>query len=163
MSTASNTPGAVQEQPSPKALLKQLVAAASSGTAFDSFLHSHLAEDVRGAVAPRYLLNKPETIRRLTEVFAMAAGGNVTMVSGVEEGSSACARVLLTKKKHDLRITPKIDPRKEVVVEAALWLELGEHGQIVQLNFVADMLTPGGAMGMKMVRAPSPAMEAATA
>ena len=49
------------------------------------------------------------------------------------------------------------------VVEAALWLELGDNGQIVQLNFVADMLTPGGAMGMKMVRAPRPAMEAATA
>jgi hypothetical protein len=49
------------------------------------------------------------------------------------------------------------------VVEAALWLELGDNGQIVQLNFVADMLTPGGAMGMKMVRAPRAAMEAATA
>lgn len=159
MSTASNTPGAAQEQPSPKALLKQLVAAASSGTAFDSFLHSHLAEDVRGAVAPRYLLNKPETIRRLTEVFAMAAGGNVTMVSGVEEGSSACARVLLTKKKHDLRYTQKLNPRAEVVVEAAIWLDSNDVGQITQLHFVADMLTPALAMGMQMVKAPQPETE----
>jgi hypothetical protein len=147
----------------PKALLKQLVAAAANGTVFKGFLLTHLAEDVEGAVSPRYGLNKPETIKRFAEAFAFAAGGTATLVAVMEEGRSACARVVLTKKKHDLRITPKIDPRKEVVVEAALWLELGEHGQIVQLNFVADMLTPGGAMGMKMVRAPSPAVETAAA
>ena len=143
----------------PKALLKQLVAAATSGTIFKGFLLTHLGEDVQGAVSPRYGLNKPETIKRFAEAFAFAAGGTATLVAVMEEGRSACARVVLTKKKHDLRITPKIDPRKEVVVEAALWLELGDNGQIAQLNFVADMLTPGGAMGMKMVRAPRPAVE----
>ena len=143
----------------PKALLKQLVAAATSGTAFKNFLLTHLAEGVQGAVSPRYSLNKPETIQRFVEAFAFASGGTATLVAVVEEGRSACARVVLTKKKHDLRITPPIDPRKEVVVEAAIWLELGEQGQIIQLSFVADMLTPGGAMGMQMVRAARSAVE----
>jgi hypothetical protein len=143
----------------PKALLKQLVAAATSGTVFKGFLLSHLADGVQGAVSPRYGLNKPETIRRFAEAFAFASGGTATLVAVIEEGRSACARVVLTKKKHDMRVTPKIDPRKEVVVEAGLWLELGDNGQIVQLNFVADMLTPGAAMGMKMVRVPGPAVE----
>ncbi len=147
----------------PKARLKQLVAAATSGTVFKGFLLTHLAEGMQGAVAPRYGLNKAETIRRFAEAFAFASGGTATLVAAVEEGRSACARVVLTKKKHDLRITPKIDPRKEVVVEAAIWLDLDEAGQIVQLAFVADMLTPGGAMGMRMVRVPGPEVETAAA
>jgi hypothetical protein len=146
-----------------KALLKQLVAAATSGAVFKGFLLTHLAEGAKGAVSPRYGLNKPETIKRFAEAFAFAAGGTATLVAVMEEGRTACARVVLTKKKHDLRTTAPIDPRKEVVVEAGLWLELGDDGQIIQLNFVADMLTPGGAMGMKMVKAPRPVVENAAA
>jgi hypothetical protein len=149
-SITENSTGAIAT--SPKALLKQLVAAATSGTAFKNFLLTHLAEGVQGAVSPRYGLNKAETIERFTEAFAFASGGTATLVVVIEEGRSACARVVLTKKKHDLRITPKIDPRKEAVVESAIWLEVGEDGQIIQLNFVADMLTPGAAMGMQMIR-----------
>ena len=156
MSTADHQPSASDEQPSPKALLKQLVAAASSGTAFDSFLHNHLAEDVRGSVAPRYLLSKPETVRRLTEVFAMAAGGTVTMVTAVEEGHSACARVLLTKQKHNLKHTQTLNPQAEVVIEASIWLDTDDVGHITQIHFVADMLTPALAMGMQMIKAPIP-------
>ena len=157
MSTQGQSNGAGPNS-GPKALIQQLMASATNATAFNSFLLTHLAEGAQGAVSPRYSLNKAETIQRFVEAFSFASGGTITLVAVVEEGRSACARVVLTKKKHDLRITPKIDPRKEVVVEAALWLELGDNGQIVQLNFVADMLTPGGAMGMKMVRAASPAV-----
>ena len=143
----------------PKALLKQLVDAASSGSAFDTFLRTHLDEALQGAVSPRYRLDKTQTIRRFTEVFAMAAGGTATIVTAVAEGSSACARVLLTKKKHDLRHTQKLNPRAEVVVEASIWLEVNAAGKIVQLHFVGDMLTPAMAMGRKMVGAPSSNVE----
>ena len=70
---------------SPKALIKQLVAAATSGTVFNGFLLTHLGEDVQGAVSPRYGLNKPETIKRFAEAFAFAAGGTATLVAVMEE------------------------------------------------------------------------------
>lgn len=143
----------------PKALIQQLMAAAADATAFNSFLLTHLAEEVTGAVSPRYALNKADTIKRFVEAFTFASGGTATLLAVIEEGRSACARVVLTKQKHDLRTTAKIDPRKEVVVEAALWLRMADDGQIIQLNFVADMLTPGGAMGMQMVRPRPPAAE----
>lgn len=163
MSTAIDTSSAGGTPASPKALLKQMVAAASSGAGFKGFLQTHLAEDVRGAVAPRYLLGKPETIQRVAEIFAMAAGGTVTMVTAVEEGSSACARVVLTKKKHDLRYTQKLNPRAEVMVEASIWLDVDAAGRITQLHLVADMLTPALAMGMQMVKTRRPESEATAA
>lgn len=144
MSSATHTPT------SPKALLKQML---GSVTDLQAFLQTHLSPQVQGAVAPRYLLNKPETQQRFAEAFAFAAGGTLSLLTAVEEGSSACARVLLTKKKHDLRFTQTLDPRKEVVVEASIWLELNDEGQIIQLHFIADMLTPGMVMGMEMAKA----------
>jgi hypothetical protein len=148
---------------SPKASIRQLVAAASGGTSYEAFMLTHLAEGVQGTVSPRYLLNKAETIQRFAEVFAMTAGGTVSLVTAVEEGSAACARVVLLQKKHNLKYTQNLNPLAEVVVDVSLWLEINEAGQIVQLHLVGDMLTPGMARGMKMVRAPSPAVETATA
>ena len=63
MSTQQPTAG-ISPNSGPKALLNQLVPAASSGTIFKGFLLTHLGEDVQGAVSPRYGLNKPETIKR---------------------------------------------------------------------------------------------------
>lgn len=147
---------------SPRELLKQLVTAASIGTTYMDFMQTHLAEGLQGTVAPNYTLNKSQTIRRFAEVFAMAAGGTVTIGSAIEEGGAACARVVLLQKKHNLKYTQNLNPLAEVVVDVSLWLEINEAGQIVQLHLVGDMLTPGMARGMKMVRAPGPAVEAAT-
>ena len=154
MSTVANQPNDAEVSSVPKTLLKQLVDAASNGTTFQNFLLTHLDDAVQGAVSPRYRLDKPQTIKRFTEVFAMAAGGTATLVTAVAEGSSACGRVLLTKKKHNLLYAQKVDVRAEVVVEASIWLEVNSAGEIVQLHFVGDMLTPALAMGMQMVSAP---------
>ena len=81
---STQTPSA-NTNTSPKALIKQLVAAATSGTVFNGFLLTHLGEDVQGAVSPRYGLNKPETIKRFAEAFAFAAGGTATLVAVMEE------------------------------------------------------------------------------
>jgi hypothetical protein len=148
---------------SPKALIRQLVAAASSGSPYEAFMLTHLAESVQGAVSPRYLLNKAQTIQRFAELFAMTAGGTVALVTAAEEGRSACARVVLTQKKHNLKYTQKLNPLAEVVVDVSLWLEINDAGQIVQLHLVGDMLTPGLAQGMKMVKAPRPVVENAAA
>lgn len=159
MSTVTKQNPGADDTSRPKALLKQLVAAASDGTAFQQFLLTHLDDAVQGAVSPRYRLDKAQTIQRFAEVFAMAAGGSATLVSAVAEDSSACGRVVLTKNKHDLRYTQKINVRAEVVVEASIWLEVNAVGNIVQLHFVGDMLTPALAMGRQMVAAPRPDVE----
>ena len=145
MSTAIDTPT------SAKALLKQMLNEVAN---LQGFLQTHLAPDMQGAVAPRFSLNKAETIQRLTEVFAFASGGTLSLLTAVEEGGSACGRVLLTKKKHNLHYTQSLDPKAEVVVEATIWMDLNDQGQITRLQCLGDMLTPGLAMGMVMVRAP---------
>jgi hypothetical protein len=154
MSAVTHQSNGAGQSSIPKTLLKQLVDAGSHGTTFQNFLLKHLDDAVQGAVSPRYLLDKPQTIKRFTEVFAMAAGGTATLVTAAAEGSSACGRILLTKKKHNLLYTQNINVRAEVVVEASIWLEVNSAGKIVQLHFVGDMLTPALAMGMQMVSAP---------
>jgi hypothetical protein len=154
MSTVNNQSNGAELSSAPKTLLKQLVDSASNGATFKSFLLTHLDETVQGAVSPRYVLDKAQTIKRFTEVFAMAGGGTATLMTAVSEGASACGRILLTKKKHNLQYTQKINARAEVVVEASIWLEVNSAGKIVQLHFVGDMLTPALAMGMQMVSAP---------
>lgn len=154
---------AIHTDASPRELLKQLVTAASSGTPYMDFMRTHLAEGLQGTVAPNYTLSKSQTIRRIAEVFAMAAGGTVTIGSAIEEGGAACARVLLLQKKHNLKYTQKLNPLAEVVVDVSIWLEINDSDQIVQLLLVGDMLTPGLARGMKMVKAPKPAVETAPA
>lgn len=138
---------------SPKEMLRQLMHAAANGAAFKAFLQSHLAEDALGAVAPRYQLDKAQTIERFSEIFAMAAGGSATMLANMEEGVSACCRILLTSRKHDIRTLKSLNTGSEQVFEAALWVDLKPDGRIARLNLVGDALTPGLSMGRQMVRA----------
>ena len=138
---------------SPKELLRQLMHAATNGAAFKAFLQSHLADDALGAVAPRYQLNKAQTIERFSEFFAMAAGGSATMLANMEEGASACCRILLTSHKHDIRTVKSLNTGSEQVFEGALWVDLKPDGRIARLNMVGDALTPGLSLGRQMVRA----------
>lgn len=138
---------------SPKEVLRQLMHAATDGAAFEAFLQSHLADDALGAVAPRYELSKAETIQRLGEVFAMAAGGSATMLSNMQEGASACCRILLTSHKHDIRTLKSLNTGSGLVFEGALWVDQKPDGRIGRLNLVGDALTAGLAMGRQMVRA----------
>ena len=154
---------ALDHRASAKTLLKQMLQAASSATIFKGFLATHLAAEVEGTVVPRYRLSKPETIKRFAEAFGFASGGTMSLLTAVEDGRTACGRVLLTQKKHDLKYTQNLDPKAEVVIEATIWLELNELGQIVHLHFMADMLTPGMALGRKMVKAPKPEIGSTTA
>lgn len=148
---------------SAKDLLQQMLRATENAASFQDFLGAHLAQDLQGAVAPHQGLSKPETIQRLTEVFALASGGQISLLAAVDEGRLACGSLLLTGKKHDLQYTQLLDPEAEVVVEASIWLELNDLGQIVHLDFIGDMLTPGLAQGMKMVKTPKPVAENAAA
>ena len=151
---------AIDHRSSAKALLTQMLKAASSASIFKGFLATHMAAEVEGTVVPRYRLSKPETIKRFAEAFGFASGGTVSLLTAVEDGRTACGRVLLTQRKHDLKSMPHLDPRAELVVEATIWLELDERGLITHLHFVADMLTPGMALGRQMVKAPKPTAEA---
>lgn len=138
---------------SPKVLLQQLMHAATSGSAFKEFLQCHLADDALGVVAPRYELNKAQTIKHLSDFFAMAAGGSATMLSNVEEGNSACCRILLTSHKHDIRTVKSLNTGSEQVFEGALWVDLKPDGKIARLHLVGDALTVGLSLGRQMVRA----------
>jgi hypothetical protein len=138
---------------SPKELLRQLMLSATNGVAFKAFLQSHLADDALGAVAPRYQLNKAQTIERMSEFFAMAAGGSATMLANMEEGASACCRILLSSHRHDIRTVKSFNTGSEQVFEGALWMDLKPDGRIARLNLVGDALTPGLSMGRQMVRA----------
>jgi len=138
---------------SPKELLRQLMHAAANGAAFKAFLQSHLAEDALGSVAPLYQLDKTQTIARLTEFFTMAAGGSATMLANMEEGDSACCRILLSSHKHDIRTVKSLNTDSELVFEGALWVQLKPDGRITRLDLVGDALTPGLSMGLQMVRA----------
>lgn len=138
---------------SPKELLRQLMLSATNGVAFKAFLQSHLADDALGAVAPRYQLNKAQTIERMSEFFAMAAGGSATMLANMEEGASACCRILLSSHRHDIRTVKSLNTGSEQVFEGALWMDLKPDGRIARLNLVGDALTPGLSMGRQMVRA----------
>ena len=138
---------------SPKELLRQLMLSATNGVAFKAFLQSHLADDALGAVAPRYQLNKAQTIERMSEFFAMAAGGSATMLANMEEGASACCRILLSSHRHDIRTVKNFNTGSEQVFEGALWMDLKPDGRIARLNLVGDALTPGLSMGRQMVRA----------
>ena len=140
---------------SPKELLRQLMHAVTNGAAFRAFLQSHLVEDALGAVAPRYELNKAQTIKRLTEIFAMAAGGSASMLSNIEEGASACCRILLTSRKHDIKTLESLDTGAEQVFEGVIWVDVTPDGKIARLNLVGDALTPALSMGRQMVRAPA--------
>lgn len=140
---------------SPKELLRQLMHNAANGSAFKEFLQHHLADDALGAVAPRYQLDKAQTIERLSEFFAMAAGGSATMLTNMEEGASACCRILLTSHKHDIRTVKHLNTGSEQVFEGTLWVDLKPDGRIARLNLVGDALTVGLSMGRQMVRADS--------
>ena len=137
---------------SPKEMLRQLMHAALNGVAFKAFLQSHLADDALGAVAPRYRLNKAQTIVRFSEFFAMANGGSATMLANMEEGASACCRILLTSNKHDIRTIKSLNTGSGMVFEGALWVDLKPNGRIARLNLVGDALTPGLSLGRQMVR-----------
>jgi hypothetical protein len=137
---------------SPKEMLRQLMHAAANGAAFKAFLQSHLAEDALGSVAPLYQLDKAQTIVRLTEFFAMAGGGSATMLANMEEGDSACCRILLSSHRHDIRTVKSFNTGSELVFEGALWVHLNPDGRITSLNLVGDALTPGLSMGLQMVR-----------
>lgn len=138
---------------SPEELLRQLMHAATNGAAFKAFLQSHLADDALGAVAPRYQLDKAQTIARFCEFFAMTAGGSATMLANMEEGASGCCRILLTSNQHDIRTVKSLNTASEQVFEGALWVDLKPDGRIARLNLVADSLAPGLSMGLQMVRA----------
>ena len=138
---------------SPKELLRQLMHAATNGTTFKEFLQNHLADDALGAVAPRYQLNKAQTIERLIQFFSMAAGGSGTMLANMEEGASACCRILLTSYTLDIRTVKSLKTDSEQVFEGVLWVDLQPDGRIARLNLVGDALTPGLSMGRQMVRA----------
>lgn len=140
---------------SPKQLLQQLMHAATNGSAFKEFLQNHLADDALGAVAPRYQLDKAQTIERLSDFFAMAAGGSATMLSNVEEGASACCRILLTSHKHDIRTVKSLNAGSEQVFEGAIWIDLKPDGRIARLNLVGDALSVGLSMGRQMIRVQS--------
>ncbi len=139
---------------SAKEMVKQFMHSLSNGVAFQSFLNTHLAADVKATVVPRYMLDKAQTIKRLGELVAITAGGSASLITVVEEGESACARILLTQHKHDLLKEKTLDRRQERIFEGTLWLELNERGQISQLHVLGDVLTPAMVMGMKMVPAP---------
>ena len=76
---------------SAKEVLRQLMHAASNGATFKSFLQSHLAEDAKGTVAPRYNLNKSQIIQRLSEIFAMVTGGSASMLSTAPRRYEYCS------------------------------------------------------------------------
>ena len=137
---------------SAKEVLRQLMHAASNGATFKSFLQSHLAEDAKGTVAPRYNLNKSQIIQRLSEIFAMVTGGSASMLSNVEEGAMACCRILLTSSKHDLKTLKSLNTGSERVFEGTIWMNLKPDGQIARLDLIGDALTPGLDMGWQMVR-----------
>lgn len=137
---------------SAKEVLRQLMHAASNGATFKSFLQSHLAEDAKGTVAPRYNLNKSQIIQRLSEIFAMVTGGSASMLSNVEEGAMACCRILLTSSKYDLKTLKSLNTGSERVFEGTIWMNLKPDGQIARLDLIGDALTPGLAMGWQMVR-----------
>ena len=137
---------------SPKELLRQLMHAAANGATFKAFLQSHLSDGAVGVVAPRYQLDKAQTIERLTEFFAMATGGTAAMLANMEEGLSGCCRILLTSRKHDIRTLKSLNTRSEQVFEGALWVRLKPDGWITSLSLVGDALTPGISMGWQMAR-----------
>ena len=135
-------------------MLQRMLDASDSAVRFRDFLSTHLAQDVQGQVGPHQALDKAETIRRLIEIFAMASGGQISVLAAADEGRVACVSVLLTGNKHDLPYTQWLDPKTEIIVEASIWLALNDSGQIAQLDLLGDMLSPGMAKGMKMVKAP---------
>ena len=135
---------------SPKQTLRDLLASLASAKGFQDFLNARLAADVQGVVAPRYRLAKPELIRSLIDFMAMASGGSVSQLSVVEEGRSACARVLLSPRKLDLAGGGTIDLQSVPVFEWSVWLDLDDSGKIKQLNLVGDGLTPAMAMGRRL-------------
>jgi len=139
----------------PKELLSQLMHAVTNCSAFKEFLQHHLADDALGVVAPRYELDKSQTIERLSEFFALAAGGSATMLANMEEGASACCRILLTSHKHDIRTTKSLNTGSGQVFEGTLWVDLKPDGKIARLNLVGDALTVGLSLGWQMVRAES--------
>lgn len=142
-----------QSLPSPKRLLQDLVRAATDRSRLQAFLAQHLADDVKGAVAPRYDLAKPDLIKALTDFISMAARGSISLLDVVEEGTSGSCRILLTARKHDLRQPMRLNAQKDPFFEGAFWLDLDPQGQIKQLTLVGDALTLGMAMGRQMVRA----------
>lgn len=129
--------------------LHDLLASLSSAPAFHAFLTTRLAEDVTGTVAPRYRLGKADLTRTLVEFMAMASGGSIHQLSVVEEGASACARVLLSPQKLDLA-GGRIDLQTVPVFEWSFWLDLDPQGRITQLSLVGDGLTPAMAMGRRL-------------
>jgi hypothetical protein len=137
---------------SPKQALRELLASLSSAKGFQDFLSARLADDVQGVVAPRYRLGKPELIRSLIDFMAMASGGSVSQLSVLEEGRSACARVLLSPRKLDLTGGGTIDLQSVPVFEWSVWLELHDSGLIKQLTLVGDGLTPAMAMGRRLAK-----------
>lgn len=138
--------------PSAKQCLQELFGALSDARGFYEFLNTHLADDVVGAVAPRYRLGKQDLLRSLVQFMAMASGGSFSQLGLVEEGASACARVLLSPKKIDVSKPGSINLQKVPVFEWAVWLELNAQGQIKQLSLVGDGLTPAMAMGRQMAQ-----------
>jgi hypothetical protein len=159
MSTATETTtsatAATMTTTSAKDLLKQLIHAASSATGFQNFLEQHLADAVKGSVAHRHSLNKAEISKRLPEFLGIVSGGTVALLTAVEEGDAVCGQVLMTRKKHDFKMTQMLDPQAEAVLEVAIWLEVNAVGQIVLLQLIGDTLTPSLAQGMRMSKAPA--------
>ena len=142
-----NTPANAQD------LITQLVQAASDETRLKRFLLANLAEAAVCSLAPRYDLDKTQAIQRISEIFAMASGGSVTLLASRQDGSSACGRLFLTKNKHDLKQTRTLNPRGEPMLELSIWIDQDYKGQIEQLAMIGDMLTPSLAMGFQMVPA----------
>lgn len=135
---------------SPKQAMHDLLASLSSARHFQAFLTTRLADDVVGAVAPRYRLAKKELIASVIDFMAMASGGSINQLSVVEEGTSACARVLLSPRKLDLSGGGKINLQTVPVFEWSFWLDLDAKGRIKQLTLVGDGLTPAMAMGRQL-------------
>jgi hypothetical protein len=136
-----------------KEMVKQFMHSLSNGEVFKA--------DVKATVVPRYMLDKEQAIKRVGELVAITAGGSASLITVVEEGTSACARILLTQHKHDLLKEKTLDRRQERIFEGTLWLEVNGQGQISQFHVLGDVLTPAMVMGMKMVPAPKAAKAAA--
>ena len=143
-----------------KEMVKQFMHSLSNGEVFKAFLKTHLAPDVKATVVPRYMLDKEQAIKRVGELVAITAGGSASLITVVEEGTSACARILLTQHKHDLLKEKTLDRRQERIFEGTLWLEVNGQGQISQFHVLGDVLTPAMVMGMKMVPDPKAAKAA---
>ena len=136
-------------------LIEQLVKAPARLGGLESFLQANLAEDVQGTVGHKHGLDKAQTTEHLRVIWAMVSGGESRELDAIGEGRSACARLLLTQHRHDPAVSQRVHVRSEVVIEAALWIDLNADGKIQKLHLMGDLLTPAMVLGLRLARQPT--------